>query len=234
MVGLLTGATLVILLALAEWAVRSRPHFDPAGDMSQNLLVLFLLGTGVLFGAYLIFYALLRAAINAARHGHGGFLELLIRLAPSLAHRAVGPILGTTLALSGTGIANGATTPHPDISHHQTGELASLPHSPETASAQPNTEIPTPGWFPGSLSIPMNRLLGSGNDRKSASAQPDHVVVASGQTLWSIANDLLNRHGSPAEIAELWPQIYELNRQVIGEDPNLLRLGIELQLPKTD
>ncbi|MGO2051490.1 LysM peptidoglycan-binding domain-containing protein [Glutamicibacter sp. 287] len=234
MVGLLVGATLVILLTLTEWAVRSRPHFDPAGDPSQNLLVLFLLGTGVLFGAYLIFYALLRAAIYAARHGHSGFLELLTRLAPSLTRRAVGSILGTTLALSGTSIAYGATTPPTDISHHQTGQLASLEHGPEPSSAQPATEVPTPGWFPGSLSIPMNRLLGSGNNRKSASAPSDHVVVASGQTLWSIANDLLNKHGSAAEIAELWPQIYELNREVIGEDPNLLRLGIELQLPKTD
>ncbi|WP_404285760.1 hypothetical protein [Glutamicibacter arilaitensis] len=231
-IGLLTGAALVILLVLIEWTVRTRPRYDPAGALSQNMLVLFLLGIGTLFGIYLILHGSLRIAIYAARHGHAGFLELLSRLAPNLTRRAMGSILGTTLALSGTTLAHGATTPHTEISHYQTGDLASLPHNPNEVSTQPTTEVPTPGWLSGSLSIPMNRLMGSGNERKNTSVQPNYAVVASGQTLWSIANELLDGHGSPAEIAELWPQIYELNREVIGENPNLLRLGIELQLPK--
>jgi nucleoid-associated protein YgaU len=45
---------------------------------------------------------------------------------------------------------------------------------------------------------------------------------------------MLHSNGSPVEVAKLWPQIYEMNREVIGEDPNMLQLGLELKLPVID
>jgi nucleoid-associated protein YgaU len=80
----------------------------------------------------------------------------------------------------------------------------------------------------------MNRLMGSGQERNRPERDNEVVIVTSGQTLWSIAQEMLHSNGSPVEVAKLWPQIYEMNREVIGEDPNMLQLGLELKLPVID
>ena len=50
-----------------------------------------------------------------------------------------------------------------------------------------------------------------------------HEVVA-GDCLWSVA---LEELGNPY----LWPQVYELNREKIGDDPHLIYPGTMMQLP---
>lgn len=50
-------------------------------------------------------------------------------------------------------------------------------------------------------------------------------VVASGETLAQIAQDLL---GSELR----WDELYKLNRDVIGSDPARLKVGMKLKLPK--
>lgn len=60
-----------------------------------------------------------------------------------------------------------------------------------------------------------------------------HVVVK-GDSLWRIARFVLSADDpepAGASISELWRSIYELNRDVIGEDPNLILPGQILQLP---
>ncbi len=52
---------------------------------------------------------------------------------------------------------------------------------------------------------------------------PDRYEVRRGDSLWSIAKDQL---GDPAR----WPQLYTLNRDVIGADPDLIRPGQLLRL----
>ncbi|MCH5344349.1 MAG: LysM peptidoglycan-binding domain-containing protein [Acetatifactor sp.] len=49
-------------------------------------------------------------------------------------------------------------------------------------------------------------------------------VVQKGDCLWHIAEDRL---GDGAR----WGELYEVNKNIIGEDPNLLLTGMELQLP---
>ncbi|CAN5652229.1 hypothetical protein BH24ACT26_BH24ACT26_06940 [soil metagenome] len=55
-------------------------------------------------------------------------------------------------------------------------------------------------------------------------------VVAPGESLWSIASHLLGTDDA-ARIARLWPRIYELNRSVIGDDPDLVLPGQRLEVP---
>jgi nucleoid-associated protein YgaU len=58
------------------------------------------------------------------------------------------------------------------------------------------------------------------------------VVVAPGDTLWAIAAERLEPGASVARVAEAWPRLYELNRDVIGPDPGHLEPGQRLLLPQ--
>jgi PKD repeat protein len=57
----------------------------------------------------------------------------------------------------------------------------------------------------------------------TAGSEAITYVVAPGDTLWSIAQRVL---GSGI----YWREIFERNRDIIGSDPNLLRIGIELEI----
>ena len=55
-------------------------------------------------------------------------------------------------------------------------------------------------------------------------------TVQSGETLWSIAADVL-KTDDPRRIARYWPRIHRANRAVIGIDPSLIFPGQVLSLP---
>ena len=57
------------------------------------------------------------------------------------------------------------------------------------------------------------------------------VVVNPGDSLWSIAQRQLGPNATPEQIADEVEQTFELNRERIGDDPNLIRAGQELLLP---
>lgn len=59
-------------------------------------------------------------------------------------------------------------------------------------------------------------------------------VVERGDSLWRIARSVLAESGHPAEgrdVARFWPEIYEANRDLIGDDPNLIHPGQRLAIP---
>ena len=76
---------------------------------------------------------------------------------------------------------------------------------------------------------PVAMTISSGRDR----ANPNdrfHVVVP-GESLWSIARDLLGREASTARIAREVSRLWELNKTRIGTgDPDLLMAGTRLRL----
>ncbi|MEZ5174907.1 MAG: LysM domain-containing protein [Acidimicrobiia bacterium] len=62
-------------------------------------------------------------------------------------------------------------------------------------------------------------------------------MVVSGDCLWSIARSILMSESdrgavSGAEISDLWHAIYDLNREVIGDNPNLIFPGQVFVLPE--
>lgn len=56
-------------------------------------------------------------------------------------------------------------------------------------------------------------------------------VVQRGDCLWSIAARLLGGRADARSIDAAWRQIYAANRAAIGDDPNLIHIGLTLELP---
>ena len=59
----------------------------------------------------------------------------------------------------------------------------------------------------------------------------EQVVVNPGDSLWSISQRKLGPNATPEQIATEVEQTFELNRERIGDDPNLIRAGQKLLLP---
>ncbi len=57
------------------------------------------------------------------------------------------------------------------------------------------------------------------------------VVVAPGDSLWSISQEQLHPNASSQQIMNEVGRIYELNRNRIGDDPDLILVGQELLMP---
>ncbi|VAW05019.1 hypothetical protein MNBD_ACTINO02-2899 [hydrothermal vent metagenome] len=89
--------------------------------------------------------------------------------------------------------------------------------------------IPAFGAF-AELAPPPTRLVrSSGAFATSSSAHPpEFYTVVRGDTLWKIAaQDLATREGRVTSdaISQRWKGIYDGNRTVIGDDPNLIYPG---------
>lgn len=70
-----------------------------------------------------------------------------------------------------------------------------------------------------------------------SSARPvtDHVVVVRpGDTLWSIARTRLGSHADVPATARACDRWYQANRDVIGDDPDLIQPGQRLAAPSED
>ncbi len=96
--------------------------------------------------------------------------------------------------------------------------------------------VALPGWLPGPPAAPgpaqpsyVIATQASPSPTRSAPA-PDaspaaaEYTVEAGDTLRSIADKL---YGD----ADLWPSLYEANRDIIGPDPDALRVGMRLRIP---
>ena len=59
----------------------------------------------------------------------------------------------------------------------------------------------------------------------------EQVVINPGDSLWSISQRKLGPNATPEQIATEVKQTFELNRERIGDDPNLIRAGQKLLLP---
>jgi hypothetical protein len=73
-----------------------------------------------------------------------------------------------------------------------------------------------------------NDPQGSDRDVRAAAG---YVVVASGDSLWSISETQLGPGASPSRIARVAERIHALNRDQIGTDPNTILVGQKLALP---
>ena len=98
-------------------------------------------------------------------------------------------------------------------------------------------EVPVPGWTPtASHPDPVGRATAEVGlvSTTSSTAQetiPERVVVHRGDTLWDIAARHLGEHATDQDVAEAWPLWYAANRDVIGDDPDLIHPGQRLVVP---
>lgn len=122
-------------------------------------------------------------------------------------------------AACGLALASGLVTPATAVEGQQhraaTGPamLAGLP-LPERASTHPAAAVES--HAPGSRPAPT---------------RPRAVQVRAGDTLWSLAAATLAPQADDAEITATWRAIYEHNRGVIGDDPDLIKPGTTLTIP---
>jgi nucleoid-associated protein YgaU len=78
------------------------------------------------------------------------------------------------------------------------------------------------------MSSILDRLFGRGKkeeEEKEKAKVKQIYVVKSGDSLSKIAKELMGD-------AKRWPEIYELNKELIGDDPNLIHPGQELKIPE--
>lgn len=75
------------------------------------------------------------------------------------------------------------------------------------------------------LTSVMDQMGGSPQDLQEGTQSPDfsQVTVGDGDSLWSLAQRL---YGDPLQ----WKKLYELNRDSIGPNPNMIRSGSKLRL----
>lgn len=104
------------------------------------------------------------------------------------------------------------------------------PVTPAPGFTPPSAVAPVPGFTP---TAPLVRpqadpgLLGG----RVVPGTGGEIVVHRGDTLWSIAARHLGPQASDAEIAQAWPRWFDLNRDVIGSDADLILPGQILRVP---
>ena len=179
------------------------------------------------------------------------------RLTPALARRIAAVILGVGVGVAGgptqavagprsasvaSSVAapgvlptdSSSSTPVPDPGFAPSPIASGL--TPTAHQHVGSAEPPAPGFTPTAPRVRPQvdpRLLGGRAPAGSAITRTStsEVVVHRGDSLWSIAARHLGPHASDAEIAHAWPQWFELNRDVIGDDPDLILPGQILRTP---
>ena len=184
---------------------------------------------GATMGAALLITWLLPVAVEP---GSGAFDATLVRLCAGLALPAAGWLwLATTVtvlgALRGRGrYAVGVPAPLrravlAACGIALTGGLAVAGPAHATPGRPHEDRVAGPVVLAG-LPLP---------ERAAAPAPaPATVAVAPGDTLWAIAARGLGPDASPAEIDARWRRLYDLNRAVIGPDPDLIRPAQRLEV----
>lgn len=170
-----------------------------------------LLGT-----AALVVLARMAAAFAPGSPLVAGCARVAERACPALARGAVVTVLGLTAGTAVTGTA---------VAH--TGHVA-----PASSSSGP-----APAGLPlAGLPLP-DRAVGAGPatavPRAAVVSRPREVVVRPGDSLWSIAADLLGPGADDAEVTAAWHRLHAANRARVG-DPDLIRPGQRLLVPEPD
>ena len=228
--GAVTGLSLAMLIGsrIISLSLDLRPG-APAQLTVASLerltgVVLGLLGALIL--AWLVL-GLVLALVAAFRHraGHATGLGALSSLTPGFLARLAAAAVGSSILLATS--ANAAPMAGPASGNEQPAWAQAVDGEARPASAANESELLSPGWIPRPVPLPMQRVLG-GDTRAT-----EEVVVAPGDTLWSIAARHLDPHATATQIAEAWPRWYAANRELIGEDPDRLSVGLVLETPQS-
>ncbi|HEY3534109.1 MAG TPA: hypothetical protein VGK60_00975 [Pedococcus sp.] len=168
------------------------------------------------------------------------------RLAAVLVGAAVTGALAPGTALGEAPPPAAAAVPAAPAPGRAGAGLAGSPRMEAPGFAPTETTLPSPGFAPTAGSSgegapgwvptrpvqrhqPSAALVVPGQVRHEAA----EVVVHRGDTLWGIVARHLGTHASDAEVAQAWPRWYAANRQVIGDDPDLVKPGQVLHAPET-
>ena len=197
--------------------------------------------------AWLLLVALLTLGARAPSVAGRACRAVLHRCAPAGVRRAAALALGAGLALGLAPPASAATPspvaatagpalppldwpglvppePAPDAAASRQappGHATTQPPPPRRPAAEPAApRATTPRATPPRASVP-----------RTAVPRTTTVVVRPGDTLWDLAGRSLAAPVSDADRAAEWPRWWAANRDVVGDDPDLLLPGQRLDAP---
>ncbi|NUR17137.1 MAG: hypothetical protein HOQ13_12620 [Dermatophilaceae bacterium] len=149
------------------------------------------------------------------------------------------PALGASVGTSALGPAFEPSGEHlrpPSAGLAEPGAAALAPGFVPTPNLQTEASAgggERPGYLP---SVPRPVLAADHSRLLAPSPRPtagthDVVTVHRGDTLWAVAARHLGPDAADVQVAREWPRWYAANRDVIGDDPDLLVPGQQLRPP---
>jgi hypothetical protein len=189
----------------------ARAHWTLADVVASGLAV-------AAVGAYVVLTV--TALIAIASH------LVMPKHAPAVVARGwAGPRWWRTIVLTacGVGIATQAVAT----------SAAGVPDSPPCASVCAPTldGLPYPDLPIGPPQAPTPSPAPDSDEAMQRLQPRERLVVLDGDSLWAIAVDLSPPHASSADVAQLAHRLYVVNRDVIGDDPDLIYPGTKLRAP---
>jgi len=200
---------------------RNTTGFD--ADLVGTLLPLLAVVTAALTGVLLLAVVgeVLRRAGVASR-----FVRHLDGALPGFARRIAVATLTFSVTVLTPSIARATESPVRDW-------LSGVTSEPTTATTTTTTTITTPAASPAAPTRP-SPIPEPARPAVMTPHALDHLVVVEGDCLWSIAAGRLAADSGNPAIDAAWRAIYALNRDVIGDDPDLIFPGLQLELPPID
>jgi LysM domain len=216
---------------------------DAAGPAGPADGILLIAGLGGALLSLWLGLGLTLSALSALPGALGQVSRSLAQqIAPAAVRKLVAFVLGTTLTAA---LVPGTATARDDHQSARPAVVAAAGHTMSSlADAAPDASFrlvrdpihhldvldaaPRPTWSqdgPGQVAKPR-QPPGTG-------PAADRVVVRRGDTLWSIAARHLGPAATLADIDAEWPRWLSANRDVIGEDANLILPGQQLRPPAT-
>ncbi|WP_062078100.1 LysM peptidoglycan-binding domain-containing protein [Demequina globuliformis] len=237
----LAGAPAAVVFAAAAgralWAdVAGRPL------AMADLVVLAACAVCAAIGTYLTVAALAIAASTGSER----LRAAVAKVTPQAWRRVVSAALGVGLS-AGVAAPGFATVDEaPDQAGWLAQPTASVDHAPPAPRERPH--IPRPSEVasheqatsapPAVTSAPeaSSAVSSDGaNDTAGGDAQggaATGLTVTPGDSLWTLTADALGDGATPTDVATHWPELYDQNKGLIGEDPDMIHPGMVLEIPK--
>ena len=155
------------------------------------------------------------------------------KFSPAFMRRLAVALLGLNLFALPIAHASSTLDPSWQPSNQSTAAPAPLAADRGDALVTRHDPGPDPQWKPRTPVIEPG-LLGNTPQRNPevpSSPMTAPVVVAAGDSLWTIAGTHLGPMATDVDIAMHWPKWYDANRSIIGTDPGLLQPGQVLYPP---
>ncbi|MEH0111037.1 LysM domain-containing protein [Tersicoccus sp. MR15.9] len=202
---------------------------------------------GVAIMAWWVLSLVVTMAVELRGRRAGRAPALSSALSPAFMRRLVGALLSLHLVAGTAGTAVAAPVAPMAVAMAPLDAVASgfvLVH-PTTSggTGHARSTEPSPGadpWFVprapaledgAPLVRPPTRDAGAGATTPTGTSSDRTATVVAGDSLWSLTARQLGPLATDVEIARQWPRWYDLNRDVIGPDPAVIRPGQVLRVP---
>lgn len=220
---LVCGVALAAAGSTLRGSEQRAPHLGLEGVLGIGLSVL---GLGIV-GLWLLALAIALVAELFLRGGRPTAARITARCTPTTMRRLAAVILGVHL-LAVPAVAQAADDRAARADPPCSSPAMVSPPAAAAAAEDTPPEPVTPAWKPAPIPADGGVLL---RQETRSARQAVEVVVAPGDSLWSIVAGRLGPLATAADVAEAWPAWFEANRLVIGDDPSFLLPGQILQAP---